>query len=140
MKPDEKYFLTPQSRIEASLTAYSELTHQQEALAAARAIAAPQPQVPVAVIAAAPDGARDLAGGKAPLGAMTNKDVIDLVTAGLDDENMLAAIKDAKQVAFDLSVTGLKQLAGAKVSNRVIAAMRTKAVPKTPVKREDLSQ
>lgn len=140
MKPDEKYFLTPQSRIEASLTAYSELTHQQETLAAARAAPAAQPQAPVAVASASPDGARDLAPGKSPLGAMTNKDVIDLVTAGLDDENMLAAIKDAKEVTFDLSVTGLKQLAAAKVSNRVIAAMRAKAAPKAPIKRGGASQ
>jgi hypothetical protein len=45
----------------------------------------------------------------------------------LDEENMLAAIKDAKAVSFDLSPDGLKQLLTNKVPNRVIAAMRAKS-------------
>jgi hypothetical protein len=59
--------------------------------------------------------------------AMTNKDVIDLRGAGLDDDNLIAAINDAKAVNFDLSPAGLKALLTAKVSNRVITAMRAKA-------------
>jgi hypothetical protein len=55
---------------------------------------------------------------------MTNADVIDLRKAGLDDDNLIAAIKDAGAVAFDLTPAGLKGLLGAKVSNKVIAAMR----------------
>ena len=44
---------------------------------------------------------------------MTNKDVVDLRVAGLDDENLIAAIKSAKAVKFDLSPAGLKALLGA---------------------------
>jgi hypothetical protein len=55
---------------------------------------------------------------------MTNGDVIDLRKAGLDDENLIAAIRDAGAVTFDLSPAGLKALLAAKVSNRVITAMR----------------
>jgi hypothetical protein len=55
---------------------------------------------------------------------LTNQDVIDLRVAGLDDDNLIAAITDAKAVRFDLSAAGLKTLLNAKVSNRVIAAMR----------------
>ena len=58
---------------------------------------------------------------------MTNKDVIDLRAAGLDDENLIAAIKSAKGVSFDLSPAGLKALLSAKVTNRVITAMRARA-------------
>jgi hypothetical protein len=58
---------------------------------------------------------------------LTNKDVVDLKGAGLDDENLIAAIKDAKAVNFDLTPAGLKALLAAKVSNRVISAMREKA-------------
>ena len=55
---------------------------------------------------------------------MTNTDVIDLRKAGLDDANLIASIRDAGAVAFDLSPAGLKTLLTAKVSNAVIAAMR----------------
>lgn len=58
---------------------------------------------------------------------MTNQDVIDLTAAGLDDDNLIAAIADAKAVRFDLSPAGLKALLTAKVSNRVITAMRSRA-------------
>ena len=57
---------------------------------------------------------------------MTNKDVVDLRVAGLDDDNLIAAIKDAKAANFDLSPAGLKALLTAKVSNRVITAMRAR--------------
>jgi hypothetical protein len=57
---------------------------------------------------------------------MSNQDVIDLRAAGLDDANLLAAIADAPAVAFDLSPAGLKALLGAKVSNKVIGAMRAR--------------
>jgi hypothetical protein len=56
--------------------------------------------------------------------ALTNKDVIDLRIAGLDDDNLIAAITDARAVSFDLSPAGLKALLAGKISNRVIAAMR----------------
>ena len=58
--------------------------------------------------------------------AMTNADVIDLRKAGLDDDNLIAAIRDASTTNFDLSPAGLKALLGAKVSNRVITTMREK--------------
>ena len=56
--------------------------------------------------------------------AMSNHDVIELRAAGLDDDNLIAAIQEAKTMTFDLSPEGLKALLAAKVSNRVITAMR----------------
>ena len=58
---------------------------------------------------------------------MTNEEVIDLRTSGLDDDNLIAAIAEAKSVRFDLSASGLKALLAAKISNRVIAAMRARS-------------
>jgi hypothetical protein len=55
---------------------------------------------------------------------MTNADVIDLRKAGLDDDNLIAAIRDAAATRFDLTPAGLKTLLAAKVTNRVITAMR----------------
>jgi hypothetical protein len=57
---------------------------------------------------------------------MTNADVIDLRKAGLDDDTLVAALRDAASVRFDLSPAGLKALLAAKVSNKVIAAMRAR--------------
>jgi hypothetical protein len=57
---------------------------------------------------------------------MTNQDVVDLRAAGLDDDNLIAAIKEAKGVKFDLSPAGLRSLLAGKVSNRVISAMRAR--------------
>ena len=45
---------------------------------------------------------------------MSNQDVIELRTAGLDDENLIAAITAAKDVKFDLSPAGLKKLLAGK--------------------------
>jgi hypothetical protein len=58
---------------------------------------------------------------------MTNTEIIELRTAGLDDDNLIATIKSAKAVNFDLSPAGLRALLDAKVSNRIIAAMRARA-------------
>jgi hypothetical protein len=56
--------------------------------------------------------------------AMTNADVIELRQAGLDDDNLIAAIKEAGATKFDLTPAGLKTLLSAKVTNRVITVMR----------------
>lgn len=62
--------------------------------------------------------------GEAPL---SNQDIIDLVKAGLNEENMIASIQSAKRTAFDLSPAQIKALLSAGVSNKVISAMRSRA-------------
>jgi len=135
MKSDEKYFMTPQARVAESLAGYVELERLQQTVVATpatapstsrtqRAPAKPQAAAkPTVAEAPAP-------GASAAMATLSNKDVIELVGVGLDDDNVIATIKGAKKVTFDLSVNGLKQLAGAKVSNRVITAMRAKAAVK----------
>jgi hypothetical protein len=114
---DEKYFGEAADRIARAVTGYGRLAALHEA---ATAVPAPAPPAARPVPAAAPPAAVEAA-------AMTNKDVIELRRAGLDDENLIAAITDAGAVQFDLSPAGLKALLTAKVSNKVIAAMRARA-------------
>jgi hypothetical protein len=124
--PNEKYVLDAGARIHQGVESYArlaELYEQAKATPVAkpvseRAAAAPPPRLTTPT--AAPPAAA------AAAAAMTNKDVIDLRAAGLDDDNLIAAIKSAKSVSFDLSPAGLKALLGGKVSNRVITAMRAR--------------
>lgn len=129
LKPDEKYFREPQVRIADGIAAYAELDRQRGIIAQAESNSNANQS--------GPSGARDLVSSEKS--AFTNRDVIDLVASGLDESNLLGAIKEAGAVNFDLSPGGLKQLLGAKVSNKVIAAMRAKqdgpkpkAAPSTP--------
>jgi hypothetical protein len=125
--PDEKYIAESQARIHTGTTNYAQLA---ELYAQAKEIplSAPTSQraVPPASAARSTASPSAPAPGAPTTAAMTNKDVVDLRVAGLDDDNLIAAIKDAKAVNFDLSPAGLKTLLGAKVSNRVITAMRAR--------------
>jgi len=74
--------------------------------------------------------------------AMTNADVIKLVSAGLSPEVVSSSIRQASDHAFDLSIDGLIALKQKKVPDSVIAAMQsysgsaspaaTPAAPSTP--------
>jgi hypothetical protein len=116
--PDERYIADSQARIHTATTNYARLA---DLYAQAQAI---PPTTPTSTRTPAPAAARGATGGSSA--AMTNKDVIDLRAAGLDDDNLIAAIDTASAVRFDLTPAGLKTLPGAKVSNRVIAAMRAR--------------
>ncbi len=69
--------------------------------------------------------------------AMTNNDVIDMVTAHLDEKNILDTIQNAQAVNFDLSPKGQIALSKAGVNGNVIMAMKNKArnAGSTPVTR-----
>lgn len=111
----EKYFDEAGERIAQTMDAYEKLAGMHEAAAAASPLPAakkPSPASPVKPVSVA---------------TMTNADVIELRKAGLDDDNLVAAIKDAPGAQFDLSPAGLKTLLAAKIANKVIAAMRTRA-------------
>jgi hypothetical protein len=134
MKPDEKYFLEPQARIATALASYNTLEQQIASYDSLKSRPAGRAATATSGRASAP--ARNAAGAKPPAAAppaatagkelFQNSHVIDLLKSGLDEDNMLAAIKDAKAVSFDLSPDGLKQLLSHKVPNRIIAAMRAK--------------
>ena len=117
-RKDEKYFGEAFSRISANSLGYTRLRTMRASVGMRQSTAA----APVA----APAAEKVQLAAKSPVKTtvMTNSDVIDLRKAGLDDDNLIAAIKDASAAKFDLSPAGLKALLGAKVSNRVITAMR----------------
>jgi hypothetical protein len=62
-------------------------------------------------------------------GAFSNKDVIKLVKLELGDDVVIGKIKQAADVAFDLTTDGLVQLKQGGVSSRVISAMLEKTTP-----------
>jgi hypothetical protein len=137
MKPDEKYFREPQARIEQAIIQYRKLDDQMAAYARAKALKEQELAAPKILRRREDSGDQ----GSKSLGKdgdqketkrlqtseiFTNQHIIDLVGKGLDEENLVAAIKQAKSVQFDLGPEGLGNLLQNKVSNRVIAAMRTR--------------
>lgn len=134
MNGDEKYIAESAERIVKSSAAYRRLAtlHAQLTDAPPPRSAPPGPN---------PQPGHGAGAGKTPApdkapsaAALTNKDVIDLVVAGLDDENLIATINEARTVSFDLTPAGLKTLLAGKVSNRVINAMRARGKSSAPIK------
>jgi len=122
-RKDEKYFTEAFTRISANSLGYTRLRTMRASIGMRQTAAAP-PAEKVQLAAKSP--AKTPARTTAMTPAMTNADVIDLRKAGLDDDNLIAAIRDASTTNFDLTPAGLKALLGAKVSNRVITTMREK--------------
>lgn len=129
-KKDEKYFTEAFSRISSSGLSYTRLRTMRASLAMRPATTTAKSSGPAETVklgAKSPVKETVKLAPKSPVktgAAMTNADVIDLRKAGLDDDNLIAAIKDADATKFDLTPAGLKVLLSAKVSNRVITAMR----------------
>ena len=74
------------------------------------------------------------AAGKAPAKAsanaapaLTNAQVIKMAKAGVDEDNIIATIRDATAVQFDLSPDGLVDLASNGVKGKIVNAMRERA-------------
>ena len=120
-KKDEKYFDEAFARISKNSLGMTRLKTMRASLGLRQSTSA----APSAPAATAPAEKVRLA-AKSPVatGPMTNADVIELRKAGLDDDNLIAAIKEAGATKFDLTPTGLKTLLSAKVTNRVITVMR----------------
>ena len=58
---------------------------------------------------------------------LDNVDVINMTNVALDSGIIMAAIVECPKVTFDLTVTGLIELAKAKVDPEVIRTMQRKA-------------
>jgi hypothetical protein len=120
-KKDEKYFTEAFTRISNSSLGYTRLKTMRTSIGMRQTTAPAPAAAPAETVRLAAKSPTRSAGA-----AFTNEDVIDLRKAGLDDDNLVAAIKEAGATKFDLTPAGLKALLGAKVSNRVISAMREK--------------
>jgi hypothetical protein len=122
-KPTEKYFLEPQNRIDTALAHYKTIGDQKAPVEASAST------TPTRTSSASSTGTKTASG--APADALTNDQVISMVSAGLDEANIIDTIKHAKAVNFDLSVQGQVDMSKSKVTGPVITAMKARA--RTPV-------
>src|SRR3984885_1242559 len=106
-KPDEKYFVEPQKRIETAIAHYKELDLEKQRAAAK---------------------ADDAVNSKAQ--GLTNAQVITMLKSGIDESAVLQAIRGASAVNFDLTPAGQKALTAGGVSPRILAEMKTQAAKK----------
>jgi hypothetical protein len=118
-KPTEKYFLEPQNRIDTALAHYKILGDQKAPVESA------------ASSTRTSSGATKTTSGVTS-DAMTNDQVVSMVSAGLDEANIIDTIKHAKAVDFDLSVQGQVDLSKNKVTGPVITAMKARARTTVP--------
>ena len=125
-KPTEKYFLEPQTRIDTALAHYKVLGDQKTPAApgsTATSVKTSTPAPPsTKTKALSPPAAATTSSD-----ALTNEQVISMVSAKLDDDNVIDTIKNAKSVNFDLTPQGQVDLAKSGVSGRVITAMKARA-------------
>jgi hypothetical protein len=120
MNADEKYITESLARINRSTASYQQVARLQQTVNSTSIANTPPPEPSKPSVEKSKSYASE---GSATI---TNTDIIDLHGAGLDDDNLIAAIKSAKAVQFDLSPAGLRTLLQAKISNRVITAMRAR--------------
>lgn len=113
-KPEERYFLEPQKRIETAIAHYRTLEEWRnpKPAPAVRAAAAPAPHTPAAK-------------------ALTNDQVIAMVKAGMDDDTIAMTIRNAKAVRFDLTAAGQQSLGAGGVSQKVLVAMKQRSARST---------
>jgi hypothetical protein len=117
-KPAEKNFLEPQNRIDTALAHYKALS---EDLKPAHVETASEHTSP------APSQVSSNKEADPPGDAMTNGQVIEMVTAHMDEGNIIDNIQHASQVNFDLSVQGQVYLSQHGVNGRILTAMKSRA-------------
>ena len=147
-RPDEKLFLEPQNRIETAVAYYKKLEQPQNDTAQASsgngATTGGQPEKSAAsdsrpkTTSAAPSNESPTA--KPPLNnaakiskeataapALTNEKIIEMFKSGVDEESIIATIRQAVRVQFDISPDAQIQLAKNGVKGKILAAMRERA-------------
>ena len=147
-KPAEKYFLQPQNRIDTAIAHYKRLREQPKTVAAADNASASATgdssaksgrastsgttksgSTKSTTSGTATSAAKSAAAApKKPAGPSLNNDqVIQMVKAGVDEDNIIDTIHSAGAVNFDLSVDGQVKLAQNGVKGKVLTAMKTRA-------------
>jgi len=126
-KPTEKYFLEPQNRIDTALAHYKALSEDAKSSHVETASA----HTSSAGAATSPPAANS-ASADPPGDALTNDQVIEMVSAHMDEANIIDNIQHASDVHFDLSVQGQVYLSQHGVSGHVLTAMKTRARSSTP--------
>jgi hypothetical protein len=136
-KPSEKYFLTPQSRIETAIAHYQRLSTSSSTQAASSGSsgASTKPARSSSSHSSTSSGStgsgatsKSASKSAAPKGpSLTNTQVIAMVKAKLDEDNIIDTIRTASSVSFDLSVDGQIALANNGVKGKILTAMKTRA-------------
>jgi tetratricopeptide (TPR) repeat protein len=120
-RPEEKYFIDPQKRIEDAIAHYRLIDerNRRQAVVEPAPASAPAP-------AKAPAAPKPRSSSTASR-ALTNSQIIAMVKAGVADETVAETIQSAKLVHFDLTAAGRQSLSSGGVSAQVLAAMKTRA-------------
>jgi tetratricopeptide (TPR) repeat protein len=113
-RPEEKYFLEPQKRIEDAIAHYRQIEDRNRHQAAA------SPSV-IPVLGA------NQGSGSTTSHALTNDQVIAMVKSGMDDDSVSQVIQSARLVHFDLTAAGQQALTTGGVGAPVLAAMKARA-------------
>jgi hypothetical protein len=121
-KPTEKYFLEPQNRIDTALAHYKALSDD----AKSSHVEAASTHTSSAGTGSSPSAAHS-APADPPGDALTNDQVIEMVSAHMDEANIIDNIQHASDVHFDLSVQGQVYLSQHGVNGHVLTAMKTRA-------------
>ena len=151
-KPDEKYFLEPQKRIETAMSYYRRLEEQRKSasIRARRLPQSPAVQPPRQQKAPPPNPRRRVQASQLPrrlqplrrerpperarrrplhplrlLSRMSKSSKCS--KAGVDQESIISTIHDAPVVNLDLSPDGQIALAGGGVKGKIVAAMRARS-------------
>jgi hypothetical protein len=130
--PHEKEFLDAQNRIATAQAHYAKLGSAASAASPVAKAASPA-SAPAALPSRSPAQARVQASSAAATApsddTLTNAQVIELFKQGMDEENLIATIKDAHKVNFDLSTNGQMELLKGGIKGKVLMAMRARAHP-----------
>lgn len=146
-KPSEKYFLVPQRRIETAIAHYETLSQQAGTVSASSSSSASDSTSGSTTTtaktsststststksththstsSAAVKSASPKPASKGP--PLTNDQVIAMVKANLDEDNIIDTIRTAGNVDFDLSVNGQINLAKNGVKGKILTAMKQRA-------------
>jgi hypothetical protein len=115
----------PPSSAAASKTSTPAKSTSGGASSKSAAVAGTKPPASTAPPAAPSATSKPVAPAKPPAApALTNAQIIKMAKAGVDEDNIIATIRDATSVQFDLSPDGLVELASNGVKGKIVAAMR----------------
>ena len=98
----------------------------------ARGLTSAKPRKPLVTTAimkegAAPSGAGTTKVAQDNTPPLTNDQVIKLFKAGMDEENLISTVNEARSTNFDVSVDGELQLVSAGIKGKLLSAIRRKA-------------
>jgi hypothetical protein len=150
-RPDEKYFIDPQTRIETAVAYYKKLDEPQHVVeekpAAPSTSSASTTSASTQKASTNKSGSKSSSAGGSASGsassassstpaapALTNQKIIDMLKGGVDEDNIIATIREAKVVQFDLSPDGQIALAQNGVKGKLLAAMRDRSHQTSRVK------